>query len=166
MEQRAQQGPRQPRAHPGLRPSHPGLSAPRLGARGSGLAGAARGRHSPGQELKEDHVTAAACEHQAHREDRAHGQRKGRGASSQRKRPPRSLSQEAGPLPRPPHRTSPPSRGAALLRGHRGLRPRSCSSQSVPAPFIRGGVLVRVRLHLPGCRAPLRRAGTCPASAG
>lgn len=31
--------------------------------------------HSPDQQLQEDHVTAAACEHQAHREERAHGQR-------------------------------------------------------------------------------------------
>lgn len=31
--------------------------------------------HSPDQELQEDHVAAAAGEHQAHREERAHGRR-------------------------------------------------------------------------------------------
>lgn len=75
------------------------------------------------------------------------------------------------PQPKKPgccvHRgTEHPHRPTARLssRGrHRRCRLRSCSSQSTPAPFKRGGVPVRARLHIPGCCAPLRPADV-PAS--
>lgn len=140
----------------------------------AGSGGAAREGHSPGQELEEDHITAAACEHQANREGRAHGRSGERRASAQMRRPLIRPPQEAGLLRPPRHRTSPQCHSAALLRRRRRLpfprgrhqrsRPRSCSSQPAWAPFIRGGVPVPARLHIPGCCAPSRQAVWRPAS--
>lgn len=46
------------------------------------------------------------------------------------------------------------------------LPPRICSSQSASVPFIRGGVRAPARLHVPGCRAPLRQAAAFPLPPG
>lgn len=46
------------------------------------------------------------------------------------------------------------------------LPPRICSSQSASVPFIRGGVRAPARLHVPGCRAPLRQAAPFPLPPG
>lgn len=136
------------------RPCIPGLGAPRLGARpggrraltpvlrlspcSAGNTAAACGSHSPDQELQEDHVTAATCENQAHRKDRAHGQCKGRGASVQRKRRlyryPRKQDRCLGH--RMEHRHRP---GALLFSGAAVVSGRGAVVRSRPRPHSSEG---------------------------
>lgn len=82
--------PRRPPGMPG--PQRPRPAPPRAG-------------HSPGQELQEDDIAAAACEHQAHREGRAHGRSAGGGARLDR--------HPSKPRRRVPRRTEHPRRAAA-----------------------------------------------------
>lgn len=119
-----------------------------------------RGGHSPDQELQEDHVTAAAGEHQAHREERAHG---GRGEGERARGGSARLDHYLGGgtelRPFPERRSSPappptlPARGAVV---HCQPRPHS----------FEGALWSQADYISQDAARPLRRAGTCPASAG